>query len=255
MSRVLWALAALCAVLGLVCRAVTGMRFSAALLLCAAAFLAVMALLVRLTAAKRWAKLCRNVLLVLFCAGFAFFLVLEAQVIAGAHGDADGKDVSCVIVLGAGVDGAAPSLTLSRRLQAALDYIADKPDVPIIVSGSQGPGEDVTEAECMYRWLVAHGVDGSRVWKEERSTSTRSNFAYSAALMAERGIDPTSNFAFVTSDFHICRAKKLSGVPWAYGVASKLPRSAYYDALTVNYYIREAFALANEMLLGVDLDL
>lgn len=254
-QKFLWYAAAVLAVLGSICVGVKGMRFSGALCWCAAIGVIAYAVLDRLAAAKTWAKWCARALLALFCVGFAFFLYLEAQVISGAHGDAADKDVSCVIVLGAGVDGSVPSLTLARRLEATLDYIADKPDIPVIVSGGQGAGEDITEAECMYRWLVARGMDGSRVWKEERATSTRTNFAHSYALMAERGIDPAAGFAFVTSDYHVARAKRLAGTPKAYGVASALPRSAYYDALTANYYIREAFALANEMLLGVDLDL
>lgn len=255
MRRVLWVLAVLCAVQGIVCAVVPGLRFGALLLFCAAAFCAVMAALRCLAGTRRWAKICRGVLLALFCAGFAFFLVLEALVVSGASGDAGDAPVSCVVVLGAGVDGTRPSLVLWSRLNATLEYLADKPDIPVIVSGCQGPGEEISEAECMYRWLTARGVDGHRVWKEERATSTRTNFRNSFDLMAERGIDPTANFAFVTSDFHVYRAKKLAGVPWAYGVAASLPRSPYYDLLTANYYVREAFALANEMLFRMDLDL
>lgn len=107
----------------------------------------------------------------------------------------------------------------------------------------------------MYRWLVARGVDESRIWKEERATSTRTNFEYSIALMAERGVEASDGFAFVTNDYHICRARAIAGVPWARGVAAHLPRSLYFDALEVNYFVREAFALANESLFRMDLDL
>lgn len=254
MRRGLWVLAAICAALGVVCAIVPGLRFGALLLFCATAFCGLMAVLSRLAETRRWAKVCRNVLLGLFCVGFAFFLVLEALIVSGARGDAGDTPASCVIVLGAGVNGTEPSLILWSRLNATLDYIADKPDIPIIVSGCQGPGEDVSEAECMYRWLTAHGVDESRVWKEEQATSTRTNFAYSYALMRQRGLAPSAPFAFVTSDFHVHRAKLLADAPAAYGVAASLPRGLYYDALTVNYYVREAFALANEFLLRMDLD-
>ena len=254
MRRVFAVLAPLCAVLGVVALAVPGLRFGALLLFCAAVFCGVMALLCRFAETRRWAKVCRNVLLALFCAGFAFFLVLEGFVLSGAKGDADDTPVDCVIVLGAGVNGTQPSLILWSRLNAALGYIADKPDVPIIVSGCQGAGEEISEAECMYRWLTAHGVEESRVWKEERASSTRTNFAYSCAMMAERGIDPSADFVFVTSDFHVYRSRMLSGTPAAHGVAASLPRSLYYDVLTVNYYVREAFALANELLFRMDLD-
>lgn len=249
------ALALALAAAGFAALAVPGMRFSAFLLLCGAIFCGALALLTRLGRTRRWAIILRRVLLVLFCAGLLCFGALEALILRGAQGNADGADVACVIVLGAGVDGTQPSLTLASRLQAALDYIADKPDVPIVVSGCRGRGEEISEAECMYRWLVERGVDERRVWKEEQASSTRTNFTYSTALMAERGVDPSAPFAYVTSEFHVFRAGLLAGTDAACGVASHLPRSPYYDALTVNYYVREAFALANEYLFRMDLDI
>ncbi len=259
-QKLLWYAAALFAVLGTLCAGVSGMRFSGVLCWTAALFLIAYAILDRLAAQKAWAKWGRRVLLALFCAGFAFFLTLEAVIVSGARGDAEDGAVSCVLVLGAGVDGAQPSLALARRLDATLSYIADKPDVTIIVSGCQGLGEDITEAECMFRYLRARGVAQERIWKEERASSTRTNFLYARDMMAERGIDPRSPFAVVTSDFHIARSKYIAhreGIAedQLVAVGSTLPRGAYFAVLTANFYVREAFALANEMLLGVDLDI
>ena len=251
----LWALAVLCAAMSGVCRATPGMRFSALLLLCGAAFLAVMAALDRLAESKRWARLCRNALWGLFGAGLALFFALEGVILSGARGDAEDAPASCLIVLGAGVNGTQPSLILWSRLEAALRYLEAHPDVPVIVSGCQGQGEAISEAECMYRWLVAHGADGARVWKEERASSTRTSFAYSYALMRERGLDPTAEFAFVTSDFHVFRSRLLADAPHGRAVSASLPKGAYYTALEVNFFVREAFALANEFMLKVDLDI
>ena len=248
MSRVSWALTAFFAVCALILLGVPGMRFGAFLLLCLALFCAALGLLGRFPRVRR-------VLLVLFCVGFACFAVLEALVVSNAGGNAEGAEVSCVVILGAGVNGTEPSLMLRARLDAALDFLKDKPDIPVVVSGCQGSGEDITEAECMYRYLTARGVDLSRVWKEERATSTRTNFAYSMELLAAKGLDPSAPFAYVTNDFHVYRAGVASGAPQAYGVAARLPRNLYYDALEVNYFVREAFALANELLFRMDLDL
>lgn len=245
MKRLPWMLAAVFAVGALALLAVPGMRFGAFVLLCLAAYCIALGLFPRF----------RRALLILLCVGLLGFCVLEALVVSGADGNAEGKDVSCVVILGAGVNGTQPSLMLRARLDAALDFIADKPDIPVIVSGCQGKGEDITEAECMYRYLTARGIAADRVWKEELATSTRTNFACSMALAAERGLDPDAPFAYVTNDFHVYRAGVTAGVPWAYGVAARLPRNLYYDALEVNYFIREAFALANEYLLRMDLDL
>ena len=116
MKRAFWILTAACAALGGLCAAVPGLRFGALLLLCAAAFCAALALLSRLAETRRWAKVCRTALLALFCAGFALFAVLEAMVISGADGDADDTPVSCVVILGAGVNGTQPSLMLWTKI-------------------------------------------------------------------------------------------------------------------------------------------
>ena len=251
-QKLLWYAAAACAVLGMLCTRIPGLRFSALLLWCACGALIVYAALSLLAEKAPWARWCKRAFLALVCAGLIFFIGLEAAIVSGAKPDADGAPVSCVVVLGAGVNGTEPSLMLWSRLEETLAYIADKPEIPIIVSGSQGQGEDISEAECMYRYLVAHGVDGSRVWKEEQATSTRTNFERSYELMAARGV--SGDFAFVTNDYHVYRAGMLANTSAAHGVAARLPRSAYYDALTLNYYVREAFALANELLLRMDLD-
>ena len=261
LQKTLWCAAAALAVLAAALRAVPGMRFSAAL--CAAACIGVAgyALLYALSKKRAWARWCARVLLALFCLGFAFFLSLEAWVISGARGGADGpEEVSCVLILGAGVDGTQPSLTLARRLDAALAYLADRPDIPVIVSGCQGVGEDITEAECMARYLAAHGMDESRIWKEEQASSTRTNFLYSLALMDERGLNKNAPFAVVTSDYHIARSRYIAAREGTAPdglvmVPSALPQSVYYVFLTANFYVREAFAFANELLLGVDWDL
>ena len=248
-QKLLWALAAIFAVLGTLLRAVPGMRFTGLLCWCAAVVWIAFAALDR-AGEKKWAKRCARFLLVLLAVGFALFAAMEALVLRDNRTEATDKDVTCVIILGAGVNGTEPSLMLATRLRAALDFVADKPDVPIICSGGQGAGEDITEAECMAQWLMEHGVAEERIWKEEKSTSTRENFDFSTQLMAERGIDPTGNFAFVTNDYHVARAKRIAGVPWAYGVAATLPRNPYYDTLQLNYYIREAFAMASLLVIG-----
>ena len=68
----------------------------------------------------------------------------------------------------------------------------------------------------MADWLIAHGVDESRIYREDRSTSTQENFAYSEEIMAELGLDAGDTFAFVTNDYHIFRAGRIAGTDAAY---------------------------------------
>lgn len=242
-EKICYLLAALCLLLGALLQFVyTAARFTGFLFWCAAGVLAVWGLLSRRD--RPWTRWGKRVLLALLAAGFAFFAVLEAWVISWARTDRE-PPVAAVVVLGAGIVGDQPSLSLLTRLEAALDYVADKPDVPIIVTGSQGPREAISEAQCMYNWLTAHGVPAERIWLEEQADNTRENVRYSQALLAERGLDPDAPAALVTSDYHLCRAAYYWGADRAVPVAARMPLG--YLPLTVNYYIREAFALAAEL--------
>ena len=245
----LWTAAAVCAVLGAACRAVPGVRFAGLLFWCLTALWIVFAILEQYKD-RAWAKWGKRILLALVCLGLAAFAWLEALVIRDAHTDPEAENAQCVVILGAGVNGTEPSLMLSSRLEAALDFLADKPEIPVICSGGQGPGEDISEADCMADWLIAHGVDEARIYREDKSTSTQENFAYSKKIMAELGLDEGDTFAFVTNDYHIYRAGRIAGTDNACGVAATLPRSAYYDALQLNYYVREAFATGWLLLRG-----
>lgn len=251
-EKICYALAVLSLLLGLLMLLVfTAVRFTGFLFCCAAAALVIFALLTRWKEKFPWALWLRRIFLALLAAGFAFFAVLEARVISWAR--TDDRPAAALVVFGAGVDGRSPSLTLQSRLEAALAYIRDNPDIPIVVSGAQGRGEDISEARCMADWLIDRGVDPERVWLEEQAVNTRENVRYSMRLLAERGISTRDTIAFCTSDYHLCRAVCLNGYPYTepaadiVPVAAKLP--ARYWPLTVNYYVREAFALAAMMFL------
>lgn len=236
--------------LGVLLRSVPGLRFSASLCLCAAAVLVVLSVLERgASRGCRAAVWGRRVLLALLAAGFALFAVLEAMVVRGSRADTSGEPVSAVIVLGAGVNGETPSLTLRTRIDAAAAYLESHPDIPVVLSGGQGPGEAISEAECMRRALVRRGADEGRLWLEERSTSTRENLLYSRALLEQMGVDLTQRVAVVTSDFHLCRARLMWDGETA-AVPAHMPSSPYFLGLTVNYYIREAFGLAAYFVYG-----
>ena len=241
-EKICYILAVLCLLLGALMQFVfTAVRFTGSLFWCAAAVLALFALLTRWKEKHHWALWARRGLLALLAAGFAFFAVLECRVLSWARTDNE-TPVSAVIVLGAGVNGRTPSLSLLTRLDAALAYIQDKPDIPVVVSGSQGRGEEISEARCMYDWLAARGVPAERIILEEHAENTEENIRYSLELLEK--LDIAGNIAVVSSDYHLCRAAMHLGgdmVP----VAARMP--ARYLPLTVNYYIREAFGIAAEM--------
>ena len=249
-ERLLFAAALVFLALAVLLRFVPGLRFSALLCLCATAVLFIFYLLEHFARrGHRAAAWCELALIAALLLGFALFTMLETMVVRGSFADESDAPVSAVIVLGAGVNGETPSLTLRTRIDAAAAYLEEHPDVPVVLSGGQGPGEAITEAECMRRALVRRGVDESRLYPEERSTSTQENLRYSRAILEELGVDPAQRVAIVTSDFHLCRARLMWGGDTA-AVPAHLPSALYFQCLTVNYFIREAFGLAAYFVYG-----
>ena len=98
-------------------------------------------------------------------------------------------------MLGAGLKGDTPSLALERRLEKAAEYMNKNGNAIAIVSGGQGKGETISEAQAMENYLLNHGIREDRIIKEDNSTSTYENFEYSK-LMMDEGQAVISRFAF-----------------------------------------------------------
>jgi uncharacterized SAM-binding protein YcdF (DUF218 family) len=109
-----------------------------------------------------------------------------------------------VIVLGCGIRGERVSVGLAKRLNKAAEYHEKNPDAMIIVSGGQGPQEDISEALAMKRYLIDKGIPENKIIMEDKSTSTITNFRYSREIMEEKGMD-LSSAVFVTNAYHIYR--------------------------------------------------
>ena len=244
-EKIQGAAAALLALAGAVLLTVRpwGMRFSGFLLAGLAAVLVIALLLDRWAAASKTGRLCRRVFQAALTLVLVPLIIIETYVINVGRSDLSALPADAVVVLGAGVNGTQPSLSLYTRLTAALDYLEENPDIPVVLTGGRGYGEEITEARCMYDWLTARGVDPARLIMEEQAGNTAENFAFSKELLEEQGIDPAENLvAVVTNDFHIARSRLIAarqGYGHAFGVPAKLP----WRHLEVNYYLREAFAM------------
>ena len=140
-----------------------------------------------------------------------FLLIALAVTLLTAYGTTDTVtyEEDAVIVLGAAVRGEVPSGALQDRLDAALAYHGKNPDALIVVSGGQGPQEDITEALAMERYLMSHGVPQAKILKEDRSTSTLENFLFSKALLDDR-FEGSYTACFITNEYHIYRAGRFA---------------------------------------------
>lgn len=229
-------------VLGLLLQVVpNGVRFSGYLLLWGAALLVLWRIL------SRWAERSKagRVLRRIYAAGIAGVLillaVLEIRIVTYGEADASGTPVDAVIVLGAGVNGETPSAALWSRIRAAAEYLQSHPEVPVVLSGGQGPGEDISEAEAMGRALREKAEDNPLLL-EDQSRNTAENFRNSKALLEANGVNTeTALIAVVTNDFHCFRAHMIAQKNGLQTI--DVPAELPWWWLTANYYIREAFAV------------
>ena len=235
-------LAVLLASLTILLRTVPGVSFSANLcLLCMAACLGLLFLSRMGQRRQGWKILLRIAqaalaLLVIALAAVEFWVIRTGQ------RDDAAKPADAVIVLGAGVNGTTPSVALQTRIDAAERYLKAHPDIPAVLSGGQGPGEDISEARAMYNALTARGIDPERLILEEQSANTRQNLQNSLALLPD---DYHKTVAIVTNDFHMGRVRLLlnaAGPGRVVQVPAKLP----WWWLSANYYLRESFAVVND---------
>ena len=171
--------------------------------------------------------------------------ISEIPVIKYMHKHEKAQSDYC-IVLGAGVHGKTPSRVLNQRIKATYDFLTQYPEAKAILSGGQGPGEDITEASCMKEKLLSMGIDESRLYVEEKSTSTKENFMYSKKILDEIAPD-VKEITVISSDTHLYRACFIASEE---GFLAK-GYYAYtdYHVLRFTYMLREGVAVWKEWIL------
>jgi uncharacterized SAM-binding protein YcdF (DUF218 family) len=118
-------------------------------------------------------------------------------------------DEEAVIVLGAAVHGDQLSRTLEARLDRAVAYHQRNPQVLVVVTGGQGPQENLPEGVAMRAYLLTRGVPDASIVVEDKASSTEENFAFSKALLDAR-LPAGYRVTFVTDEFHTYRASRIA---------------------------------------------
>lgn len=154
------------------------------------------------------------------------------------------KNLDYIIVLGAHVNGTRLSKALLERTRRALEYLQQNPNTKAVLSGGQGEGEAVSEAQAMKEYLTAHGISEKRLILEDLSTNTKENLDYSlekiGTLHASVGI--------VTNHFHVFRGVaigKKCGCTDICGIPSR-----YRSWRLLIYIPRELLAVLKDWLVG-----
>lgn len=178
------------------------------------------------------------------------FIIVESAIIIFPKNNKNYSDY--VIVLGAGVKGEKPSLTLMQRLDKTIEYVNNQEkESKIIVSGGQGRGEDISEAQAMKKYLVNNGIKEELIIMENKSTSTNENLIFSKAIIESYTKSDIGdiNIKIITSDFHAFRsnmiAKKLGYRNITFYTNSTLP------ALIPVMYSREFLAVIKSYLIDI----
>lgn len=171
----------------------------------------------------------------LFLAGVLFSIFLGA--IIGVYGiAAKPKKSDCIIILGCQVRGMSLSQFLEERLNKGIELYNMGFAKYLIVSGGQGPGEDITEAEAMKTYLVSKGIDENNIIMEDKSSNTMENLKNSKLIMDEKDF---STAIIVSNKYHLRRASIM---------AKRTGLNASYSGIFVSrYFLNEAYGFFREI--------
>ncbi len=174
--------------------------------------------------------------------GLVLFIIGEVWIFSGIVQKGE-PDLDYIVVLGCQVRGNYPSRALKERIDTAQEYLEKNPETIAILSGGQGTGENISEAQCMYDWLVRAGIEKERLIMEDNSTSTVENLKFSSQYITKE----SASVGVISNNFHIYRSvaiAKKQGYENVCGIAAP-SRSI----LQPHYLVRECMALWKEKIL------
>lgn len=188
-----------------------------------------------------------QILLGLILAGALAFAVLLGVVLSGAHSSVSG-DPQVMIVLGCQVKPWGPSVLLQDRLDTALAYLQDHPDMTVVACGGQGADEPESEARAIADYLTENGVSKRNILLDEDSHNTHQNLENAAKLLSEEDLDPAQTQVVVVSNgFHLTRARMLAQ-RCGFDEVSTLAAPESHLPSRLKMYLREPLALVKSFM-------
>lgn len=107
-----------------------------------------------------------------------------------------------VIVLGNRVTDDQPGVVLQGRLDKAITFLNNNPNATCILSGGKSNATCSPEADVMESYLISHGIDRTRITKEDQSLNTKENLQNSLPLTTS-----SKEVVIITNTFHQYRAQ------------------------------------------------
>lgn len=188
---------------------------------------------------KRTPIVLRRIVTVIFAIGMIIFVIIEGIIIYNGH-HYDKEKPDYLVVLGAGLRGSEISTSLLYRLETALEFHEEYPEIKIVVSGGQGEGEDVTEASAMKNFLISHGVDENLIIAEDKSTNTYENFLFTKELLEKQTGKDKFKITVISNNFHMYRAKFLANEVGFDTLGYPAPA---HKSSTLVFHVREFFGV------------
>lgn len=178
---------------------------------------------------------------------FAFILVvfLVYQALYGFFARRKRWWPPAIVVLGSGIIGERMTPLLRARVDLGIERYqqgreSGHPAV-LALSGGQGPGEAIPEAEAMLRYCLSVGVPATDLVTEVNSRNTEQNLIYTKDALRQAG-DPEP-WLVTTSDFHAFRAANLMSKSGLSGTAIGAHTPRYFWSAAI---LREYAALLRD---------
>ncbi len=139
-------------------------------------------------------------------------------------------EADCILVLGAGIVGNRPSLSLANRLDRAVEVYENSSITKIIVSGDHGK-KNYDEVNVMRDYLIECGISKENIFMDHAGFST-----YESIYRA-RDVFDVKSAVIVTQKLHLARALYIAA---ALGVEGKgIAAQNSTTASTLQQRIRE----------------
>lgn len=135
----------------------------------------------------------------------------------------------CAIVLGAAMDGNAPSPVFEERIRHAINLYQAGFVRKLVFTGGTGAGQSHSEGSVARAYAIRHGVPAGDILIEEVSRTTRQNLTEARWLMRGSGL---VSAILVSDPLHMRRAMLMAGNLGIKAVSSPTPTSRYRSAGT-----------------------
>ncbi len=151
----------------------------------------------------------RRLVLAAIVVGACYSVVVLTIVISQGSRNTTTFTEDAVVVLGAGIRGERPTRMLIGRLDRCVEYMQKNPNAVVVLSGGQGRGEDIPEAEAMARYLISKGVNPAKLIQDDKSKDTYENLVNTRAILDSCFNGKSYTLACITNDFHLYRSLRI----------------------------------------------